>query len=76
MIPNAHFHKAWQSYVNCHFDQPMKKKSRRVARSVVRKNTMSLYSIIPRCFSLDNNLCTYIVHTNKYLYIYMYKNVN
>eukprot|EP00052_Salpingoeca_macrocollata_P030410 m.319432 g.319432 ORF g.319432 m.319432 type:complete len:205 (+) comp23153_c0_seq1:67-681(+) len=32
-VPNAHFHKDWQVWVRTHFDQPGKKKSRRVARA-------------------------------------------
>ncbi|KAI4921873.1 hypothetical protein J4E90_000301 [Alternaria incomplexa] len=31
-IQKNHFHKDWQRYVRCHFDQPGKKKSRRNAR--------------------------------------------
>ncbi|KAK3942672.1 60S ribosomal protein L13 [Diplogelasinospora grovesii] len=31
-IPNNHFRKDWQRRVRCHFDQPGKKASRRVAR--------------------------------------------
>ena len=32
VIPNAHFHKHWQNYVKTWFNQPGKKKRRRVAR--------------------------------------------
>ena len=32
VLPNAHFHKFWQRYVKTWFDQPGKKKSRRLAR--------------------------------------------
>ncbi|XP_065064288.1 large ribosomal subunit protein eL13-like [Rhopilema esculentum] len=32
VIPNAHFHKHWQNYIKTWFDQPGKKKKRRVAR--------------------------------------------
>jgi len=32
-IPNAHFHKAWQNHVKTWFNQPAKKKSRRIARA-------------------------------------------
>lgn len=31
-LPNAHFHKDWQSRVKTWFDQPGRKKSRRIAR--------------------------------------------
>eukprot|EP01089_Gocevia_fonbrunei_P017995 TRINITY_DN5_c0_g1_i1.p1 TRINITY_DN5_c0_g1~~TRINITY_DN5_c0_g1_i1.p1 ORF type:complete len:237 (-),score=65.64 TRINITY_DN5_c0_g1_i1:135-845(-) len=34
VIPNVHFHKAWQTRVKTHFDQPGKKRSRRVKRAV------------------------------------------
>jgi large subunit ribosomal protein L13e len=33
LIPNQHFHKAWQNHVKTWFNQPAKKKSRRVARA-------------------------------------------
>lgn len=33
IVPNAHFHKDWQRRVKCFFDQPAKKKSRRLARA-------------------------------------------
>ncbi|KAL6052023.1 60S ribosomal protein L13 [Balamuthia mandrillaris] len=33
MVPNGHFHKDWQSYVRTWFNQPAKKKSRRLARA-------------------------------------------
>ena len=32
VIPNAHFHKHWQNYVKTWFNQPGRKKRRRVAR--------------------------------------------
>merc|ERR1711926_38985 len=32
IIPNAHFHKDWQRYVRTWFDQPGRKKSRRIKR--------------------------------------------
>ena len=32
-LPNAHFHKQWQLRVKTWFDQPGKKKSRRIARA-------------------------------------------
>ena len=32
MIPNAHFHKKWYDHVQTWFDQPGRKKSRRIAR--------------------------------------------
>ena len=32
VIPNAHFHKHWQNYIKTWFDQPGRKKKRRVAR--------------------------------------------
>eukprot|EP00475_Leptophrys_vorax_P020465 TRINITY_DN27_c0_g1_i1.p1 TRINITY_DN27_c0_g1~~TRINITY_DN27_c0_g1_i1.p1 ORF type:complete len:208 (-),score=16.32 TRINITY_DN27_c0_g1_i1:396-1019(-) len=31
-VPNAHFHKDWQSYVKTWFNQPARKKRRRIAR--------------------------------------------
>ena len=34
MIPNAHFHKDWQTYVKCWFNQPARKERRRKARAV------------------------------------------
>merc|ERR1711941_83383 len=33
-IPNAHFHKDWQTYVKCWFNQPARKERRRKARAV------------------------------------------
>ena len=33
MIHNNHFHKQWQNYVKTWFDQPGRKKTRRVART-------------------------------------------
>lgn len=33
IVPNAHFHKDWQRRIKCFFDQPAKKKSRRLARA-------------------------------------------
>ena len=33
VIPNGHFHKQWARRVKTWFDQPMKKKARRVARA-------------------------------------------
>lgn len=32
VIPNAHFRKHWQNYVRTWFDQPGRKKTRRIAR--------------------------------------------
>lgn len=32
MVPNAHFHKDWQRYVKCWFNQPARKKRRRNKR--------------------------------------------
>ncbi|CAG9331380.1 unnamed protein product [Blepharisma stoltei] len=34
VVPNAHFHKDWQSYVKTWFNQPARKQRRRVARSL------------------------------------------
>ncbi|EDO28721.1 predicted protein, partial [Nematostella vectensis] len=34
IIPNGHFHKDWQRYVKTWFDQPGRKKRRRVARQI------------------------------------------
>jgi len=33
VIPNAHFHKHWQNYVRTWFDQPARKKTRRLHRA-------------------------------------------
>ena len=32
IVPNGHFHKDWQRFVKCWFNQPMKKAKRRKAR--------------------------------------------
>lgn len=32
VVPNAHFHKDWQSHVRTHFDQPAKRAARAAAR--------------------------------------------
>lgn len=37
MVPEAHFHKQWQRRVKTWFDQPAKKKSRRLARAAKAK---------------------------------------
>ena len=34
MVPNAHFHKDWDSYVKTWFNQPARKERRRKARSL------------------------------------------
>ncbi|CAG9318681.1 unnamed protein product [Blepharisma stoltei] len=34
VVPNAHFHKDWQSYVKTWFNQPARKQRRRKARSL------------------------------------------
>merc|ERR1711897_38318 len=34
MVPNAHFHKDWDKYVKCWFNQPARKERRRKARAV------------------------------------------
>jgi large subunit ribosomal protein L13e len=40
VVPNAHFHKDWQSFVKTWFDQPAKKQARRAAR-VARAKTIA-----------------------------------
>ncbi|CAI5978031.1 unnamed protein product [Closterium sp. NIES-65] len=39
-VPNAHFHKDWQSYVKTWFNQPARKKRRRIAR---QKKAVSIF---------------------------------
>ena len=60
VVPNGHFHKDWQNRVNCFFDQPAKKKARRVARTkkfaaVAPRPTAGLLRPVVRCPSFKYN---------------------
>ena len=60
MVPNAHFHKDWQRYVKCWFNQPARKIRRRAARvekakQVAPRPVKSLRPVV-RCPTLKYNL--------------------
>ena len=46
MVPNAHFHKDWQRYVKCWFNQPARKIRRRAARVEKAKQVRWLFSYV------------------------------
>merc|ERR1712088_633130 len=60
MVPNAHFHKDWQRYVKCWFNQPARKIRRRAARvekakQVAPRPVKTLRPVI-RCPTLKYNV--------------------
>merc|ERR1712154_42550 len=60
MVPNAHFHKDWQRYVECWFNQPARKIRRRAARvekakQVAPRPVKTLRPVI-RCPTLKYNV--------------------
>lgn len=59
MVPNAHFHKDWQRYVKCWFNQPARKKRRRnkrveKARKIAPRPLHTLRPIV-RCQTFKYN---------------------
>jgi large subunit ribosomal protein L13e len=60
LLPNQHFRKDWQLHVKCWFDQPGKKKSRRIARvkKALRITPAPLDSLVPivRCPTSKYNM--------------------
>ena len=60
MVPNAHFHKDWQKYVKCWFNQPARKQRRRQARvakaaSVAPRPVKTLRPVV-RCPTYKYNI--------------------
>merc|ERR1712156_229708 len=60
MIPNAHFHKDWQTYVKCWFNQPARKERRRKARAVkaakVAPRPVKTLRPVVRCPTFKDNI--------------------
>lgn len=46
IVPNGHFKKDWQNRVRCYFNQPAKKKARRVARQTVSRPSRPLSAVL------------------------------
>jgi hypothetical protein len=59
VIPNNHFHKDWQHYVECHFDQATQAKSRRLKRArkaaSVAPRPVELLRPVVRCPTFKHN---------------------
>mmetsp|Transcript_42693 Transcript_42693/g.56369 ORF Transcript_42693/g.56369 Transcript_42693/m.56369 type:complete len:215 (+) Transcript_42693:36-680(+) len=60
VVPNAHFHKQWQRRVKTWFDQPAKKKSRRIARAakaarIAPRPVAGLLKPVVRCPTIRYN---------------------
>lgn len=60
-LPNGHFHKDWQRYIKTWYDQPGRKKSRRVARAkkalkVAPRPVDGLLRPIAHCQTLKYNM--------------------
>merc|ERR1712113_87587 len=60
MVPNAHFHKDWDSYVKTWFNQPARKERRRKARSLkaakVAPRPVKTFRPIVRCPTFKYNI--------------------